>query len=78
MTGLLSSAVDPEDIGTAAAFQQLMTQLGAVAGTTIMTMVHESTLSRGVVESFGYALWVGAFAAFLGLIAALRVKPLRR
>ena len=55
-----------------------MTQLGAVAGTTIMTMVHESTLSRGVVESFGYALWVGAFAAFLGLIAALRVKPLRR
>ena len=78
MTGRLSSAVDPEDIGTAAAFQQLMTQLGAVAGTTIMTMVHESTLSRGVVESFGYALWVGAFAAFLGLIAALRVKPLRR
>jgi EmrB/QacA subfamily drug resistance transporter len=78
MTGLLSSAVDPEDIGTAAAFQQLMSQLGAVAGTTIMTMVHESTLSRGVVESFGYALWVGAFAAFLGLIAALRVKPLRR
>lgn len=78
MTGLLSSAVDPEDIGTAAAFQQLMTQLGAVTGTTIMTMVHESTLSRGVVESFGYALWVGAFAAFLGLLAALRVKPLRR
>ena len=78
MTGLLSSAVAPEDLGTAAAFQQLMPQLGAVAGTTIMTMVHESTLSRGVVESFGYALWVGAFAAFLGLIAALRVKPLRR
>lgn len=78
MTGLLSSAVDPEDIGTAAAFQQLMTQLGAVTGTTVMTMVHESTLSRGVVESYGYALWVGAFAAFLGLLAALRVKPLRR
>ena len=78
MTGLLSSAVDPEDIGTAAAFQQLMTQLGAVTGTTVMTMVHESTLSRGVVESYGYALWAGAFAAFLGLLAALRVKPLRR
>jgi predicted MFS family arabinose efflux permease len=78
LTGLLSSAVDPEDIGTAAAFQQLMTQLGAVTGTTIMTMVHESTLSRGVVESYGYALWVGAFAAFLGLLAALRVQPLRR
>ena len=78
MTGLLSSAVDSEDIGTAAAFQQLMTQLGAVTGTTVMTMVHESTLSRGVVESYGYALWVGAFAAFLGLLAALRVKPLRR
>ncbi|MFM8956574.1 MAG: MFS transporter [Actinomycetota bacterium] len=78
LTGLLSSAVDPEDIGTAAAFQQLMTQLGAVTGTTVMTMVHESTLSRGVVESYGYALWVGAFAAFLGLLAALRVSPLRR
>lgn len=78
LTGLLASAVDPEDIGTAAAFQQLMMQLGAVSGTTIMTMVHESTLSRGVVESFGYALGVGAFAAFLGLLAALRVKPLRR
>lgn len=78
LTGLLSSAVDPQDIGTAAAFQQLMTQLGAVTGTTVMTMVHESTLSRGVVESYGYALWVGAFAAFLGLLAALRVNPLRR
>jgi MFS family permease len=78
LTGLLSSAVDPEDIGTAAAFQQLMTQLGAVTGTTVMTMVHESTLSHGVVESYGYALWVGAFAAFLGLLAALQVKPLRR
>jgi hypothetical protein len=43
-----------------------------------MTMVHESTLSHGVVESYGYALWVGAFAAFLGLLAALQVKPLRR
>jgi len=78
LTGLLSSAVDPEDIGTAAAFQQLMTQLGAVTGTTVMTMVHESTMSQGVVESFGYALWVGAFAAFLGLLAALRVRPLTR
>jgi hypothetical protein len=78
LTGLLSSAVDPEDIGTAAAFQQLMSQLGAVTGTTVMTMVHESTLSHGVVESYGYALWVGAFAAFLGLLAALQVKPLRR
>lgn len=78
MTGLLSSAVDSEDIGTAAAFQQLMTQLGAVTGTTVMTMVHESTLSQGVVESYGYALIVGAGAAFLGLLAALRVTPLRR
>ena len=78
MTGLMSSAVDQGDSGTAAAFQQLMTQMGAVLGTTVMTMVHETTVSRGVVESFGYALWVGAFVAFLGLLAALRVKPLRR
>ena len=78
LTGLIASAVNPADIGTAAAFQQPMMQMGAVTGTTVMTMVHESTLSRGVVESYGYALWVGGLAAFLGLLAALRVQPLRR
>lgn len=78
LTGLLASAVDPEDIGTAAAFQQLMMQMGAVIGTTVMTTVHESTMSSGLVASYGYALWVGALAAFLGLLTALRVKPLQR
>ena len=78
LTGLIASAVNPDDIGTAAAFQQLMMQMGAVTGTTVMTMVHESTLSRGVVESYGYALWVGALAAFVGLLAAMKVQPLRR
>jgi MFS family permease len=78
LSGLVANAVDPNDIGTAAAVQQLTTQMGAVIGTTIMVSVHEATLSQGVVESYGYALLAGAFAAGLGVVCAARVQPLAR
>jgi MFS family permease len=78
LSGLVANAVDSKDIGTAAAVQQLMTQMGAVIGTTIMVSVHEATLSQGVVESYGYALLAGAFAAGLGVVCAARVQPLAR
>jgi MFS family permease len=78
LSGLVANAVDPKDIGTVAAVQQLMTQMGAVIGTTIMVSVHEATLSQGVVESYGYALLAGAVAAGLGMFFASRVQPLRR
>ena len=78
LSGLVANAVDPKDIGTVAAVQQLMTQMGAVIGTTIMVSVHEATLSHGVVESYGYALLTGALAAGLGMFFATRVQPLAR
>ena len=78
LSGLVANAVDPKDIGTVAAVQQLMTQMGAVIGTTIMVSVHEATLSHGVVESYGYALLAGALAAALAIFFATRVQSLAR
>ena len=61
---------------------QLMTQLGAVVGTTVMITIHESTMGSGagsdIIQSYGYALLVGACVAGLGLLAASAARPVRR
>jgi hypothetical protein len=58
--------------------QQLMTQLGAVVGTTVMITIHESTMSSGIIQSYGFALLSGAFVAGLGIVAASATRPLQR
>lgn len=78
MTALVANAVDDDDLGVAGAMQQLMNQLGAVVGSTVMISIHESTLSSGVIQSFSYALLAGAATAFVGMMLASRVKSTDR
>ena len=78
LTSLVTSAVNEQDVGVAGAMQQLMTQLGAVIGTTVMITIHESTMSSGVIQSYGFALLSGAFVAGLGIIAAGASRSLKR
>ena len=78
LTSLVTSAVHDQDVGVAGAMQQLMTQLGAVIGTTVMITIHETTMSSGVIQSYGFALLSGAFVAGLGIIAAGASRSLKR
>jgi predicted MFS family arabinose efflux permease len=78
MTALVANAVDDDDLGVAGAMQQLMNQLGAVVGSTVMISIHESTLSSGVIPSFSYALLAGAATAFVGMLLASRVQSTDR
>ena len=78
LTSLVTSAVNEQDVGVAGAMQQLMTQLGAVIGTTVMITIHETTMGSGVVQSYGFALLSGAFVAGLGIIAAGASRSLKR
>jgi MFS family permease len=78
LTSLVTSAVNEQDVGVAGGMQQLMTQLGAVIGTTVMITIHESTMSSGVIQSYGFALLSGAFVAALGIVAAGASRSLKR
>jgi MFS family permease len=78
LTSLVTSAVHDQDVGVAGAMQQLMTQLGAVIGTTVMITIHETTMSSGVIQSYGFALLSGAFVAGLGIVAAGASRSLKR
>lgn len=75
LTALLSRAVAREDLGVASAMQQLVVQMGAVLGATVMIGVHESFAERGVLGSFTVALFVGAGVSLLGMVAAALVRP---
>ena len=75
LTSTMATAVDPEDLGVAAAMQQLMTQVGAVIGQQVMITVREATkVSSGARPSYANAYWVGAFACALGVAAATVVR----
>jgi len=71
MGAIVSTAVDPEDLGVAGALQQLMAQIGAVVGSQAMQTVQLGTqATSGLVGSFGNAYLVGAGVAVLGAGAA--------
>jgi MFS family permease len=78
LTALVANAVDDKDLGVAGALQQLMNQLAAVAGTTVMISVQESLEPNGVVQSFSIAFVVGACVAALGTLAAFYVRSTDR
>jgi MFS family permease len=78
LTALVANAVDDKDMGVAGALQQLMNQLAAVAGTTVMISVQESLEPSGVVRSFSIAFVVGACVSALGTIAAFYVRSTDR
>jgi EmrB/QacA subfamily drug resistance transporter len=76
MTATVANAVADEDLGVAAALQQLMTQVGAVVGIQVMQTVQASTEeTAGEVGSFANAYHVGAVAAVAAVALAVVVRP---
>lgn len=71
---LVANSVDDETIGVAGAMQQLLSQMGAVLGSTVMISIHEMTASSGVTQSYAYALMSGAVTAVLATILATRLR----
>lgn len=74
LTSLVANSVDDDDLGVAGALQQLIVQLGAVLGSTVMIAIHESTLSHGAIPSYAYALMSGVVMALVGVAAASRTR----
>ena len=71
----MSNSVDDETVGVAGAMQQLLSQMGAVLGSTVMISIHEMTASSGVVQSYAYALMSGAATAVVATLLATRLRP---
>jgi len=75
MAATVANAVDEEDLGIAGATQQLMTQIGVVAGIQLMQTLQVSReADAGLVESYQSAYWLGAAVCVLGVIAASFVR----
>lgn len=79
MTSLVANAVDDRDLGVAGAMQQLMTQMGAVFGSVVMTSVQQS-VGRGepTAESFVAAFRVAALVALVAVVLSSRVASTPR
>lgn len=69
LTALMSSAVDDRDLGVAGAMQQLMSQMGAVAGSVVLTTV-AADAGPGALGPYHTAFVVAAVVASLGAVAA--------
>jgi MFS family permease len=78
LTALVSNAVDDDSVGVAGAMQQLLSQMGAVLGSTVMISIHEITSGSGVVESYSYGLLAGAVTAVVGVVLATKLTPTDR
>lgn len=68
----VGNAVDEADLGIASAAQQLLTQVGLVAGIQIMQTVQASR------HSFSDAYWVGAAVCCIALVCAFWVRSADR
>ena len=77
MTSLTANAVDESDLGVAGAMQQLMTQLGAVVGTVVLTTVSVDG-GAGNLAPYQHAFWVAAAVAVAGIAAAAMVRSTPR
>lgn len=77
LTSLTANAVSETDLGIAGAMQQLMSQLGAVTGSVVLTTIS----AGGAAVDFGpyhSAFWVATVVAGLGLLAACFVHSTPR
>ncbi|HVN49786.1 MAG TPA: MFS transporter [Acidimicrobiales bacterium] len=75
LSASLANAVELARMGTASAAMQMMGQVGAVAGIQLMETVQVGRQhAAGVVGSFSEAYLVGAFAAGLGVVAAVFMR----
>lgn len=73
----VANSVDEHRLGVASAAQQLMTQVGIVAGIQLMSTIRAATADSGVAASFANAYWTGAGVALLGAVAATFVRSRR-
>ena len=71
---LVSNSVDDDTVGVAGAMQQMLSQMGAVLGSTVMISIHEMTASSGVVQSYAYALLSGAATSVVAIMLASRLR----
>ena len=79
MTSLVANAVDERDLGVAGAMQQLMTQMGAVFGSVVMTSVQQSVGNGDpTAESFAAAFRVATAVALVAVVLSSRVTPTPR
>jgi MFS family permease len=77
MTALTASAVDEAELGVAGAMQQLMTQLGAVVGSVVLSTISTSAGPNDLAP-FRHAFMVAACVATLGVVAAWFVRSVPR
>jgi DHA2 family lincomycin resistance protein-like MFS transporter len=74
-----SNEVRPEELGVMSAAQQLVTQIGVVAGIQVMETVQASSHSTaGALGSFHRAFLVGAVVAVLAAVCALFMRDTER
>ncbi len=75
----VANAVSKEDLGIASAAQQLMTQVGVVAGIQVMSTVQlSSEASAGLVGSFRHAYLVGAAVCVGAVVCGAFVRSADR
>lgn len=77
MTSLTANAVGEHELGVVGAMQQLMTQLGAVVGTVVLTTVSVDG-GEGRLAPYQHAFWVASVVAALGMLAASMVRSTPR
>jgi hypothetical protein len=79
----VSNQFASEDLGTAAASQQLMNQVGTVAGIQVMETVYDAALrghhgQSAQLHAFHLAYLVGGAVAVLGVVAAAMSRSTQR
>jgi MFS family permease len=75
MAATIANAVDEDDLGIAGAAQQLLTQVGVVAGIQLMQTVQVSAQdSLGLVGSYHRAYLLGGAVAAIGVVSAAFVR----
>jgi len=71
----VANAVDDDRLGVASAAQQLMGQVGTVAGIQVMTTVQAAREhTAGLVPSFGDAYYVGAAVCVGAVVCAALLR----
>jgi MFS family permease len=83
LSATASNEFAPEDLGTAAASQQLMNQLGTVAGIQVMETVYDAALrghhgQSAQLHAFHLAYLVGGAVALLAVVAAAMSRSTER
>jgi EmrB/QacA subfamily drug resistance transporter len=75
----VANSVDEESLGIASAAQQLVTQVGVVAGIQLMSTIQAAReSSAGLVGSFRAAYLLGAGVSFLGVLCAAFLRSAER